>query len=71
MLERFDQTGSRAVVAAAEQARALGHAYVGTEHVLLGLLCGGDRTVLETLAAFDLDPADVRRAVDEADRRAG
>ena len=38
---------------------------------LLGLVRAGDKTVLQTLAAFDLDPDDVRRAVAEADRRAG
>jgi ATP-dependent Clp protease ATP-binding subunit ClpA len=38
MLERFDATGSRALAAAADEARGLGHHYVGTEHLLLGVL---------------------------------
>ena len=53
------------------EATRLGDGFIGTEHLLLGLLRAGDQTVLQTLAAFDLGPDDVRRAVDEADRRAG
>jgi hypothetical protein len=49
----------------------MGDGFIGTEHILLGLIRTGDHTVLQTLAAFDLDPGDVRRAVEEADRRAG
>jgi ATP-dependent Clp protease ATP-binding subunit ClpC len=53
------------------EALRLGDGFIGSEHILLGLLRSGDRTLLQTLAAFDLQPDDVRRAVDEADRRAG
>jgi hypothetical protein len=41
------------------------------EHVLLGILRQGDTVARETLKAFELSADDVRRAVDEADRRAG
>ena len=53
------------------EALRLGDNFIGTEHILLGLIRTGDHTVLQMLAAFDLDPDDVRRGVDEADRRAG
>jgi ATP-dependent Clp protease ATP-binding subunit ClpC len=49
----------------------LGDNFIGTEHVLLGILRQGDSTALETLKAFDLTVDEVREAVDQADRRAG
>jgi ATP-dependent Clp protease ATP-binding subunit ClpC len=41
MLERFDQQARRVVVLAQEEARTLNHNYVGTEHILLGLIREG------------------------------
>lgn len=38
MFERFDDSGRRVVVLAQEQARLLEHGYIGTEHLLLGIL---------------------------------
>jgi ATP-dependent Clp protease ATP-binding subunit ClpC len=38
MFERFTDRSRRVVVLAQEEARALNHHYVGTEHLLLGLL---------------------------------
>jgi ATP-dependent Clp protease ATP-binding subunit ClpC len=38
VFERFVQSARQVVVRAQEEARGLGHAYIGTEHVLLGLL---------------------------------
>jgi len=38
MLERFDEAAQRVVAFAQEEARAMGHWYVGTEHLLLGLV---------------------------------
>jgi ATP-dependent Clp protease ATP-binding subunit ClpA len=69
--KRFSPESKKVLELSLREALRLGDTFIGTEHVLLGLIRTGDRTVLETLAAFDLDPADVRRAVAEADRRAG
>lgn len=68
---RLARESRRVLGLSLREAVRLGDGFIGTEHVLLGLLRAGDHTVLETLAAFDLRPDDVRRAVDEADRRAG
>jgi ATP-dependent Clp protease ATP-binding subunit ClpA len=38
MFERFTQSARQVVVSAQEQARSLGHNYIGTEHLLLGVL---------------------------------
>jgi ATP-dependent Clp protease ATP-binding subunit ClpA len=60
VLERFDGTGTRAVVAAAEQARALGHAYIGTEHLLLGLLAHTETRPARALSALGVQFDGVR-----------
>jgi ATP-dependent Clp protease ATP-binding subunit ClpC len=51
MLDRFDDDARAAVEGAAGHARRLGHAHVGTEHVLLGLLDGRDDTAAKLEAA--------------------
>jgi ATP-dependent Clp protease ATP-binding subunit ClpA len=43
MFERFTQPVREAVVAAQAEARALGHDWIGTEHLLLGIAAGGTR----------------------------
>jgi ATP-dependent Clp protease ATP-binding subunit ClpA len=68
---RFSPETKKVLELSLREAMRLGDRFLGTEHVLLGLIRHGDRTVLQTLAAFDLEPSDVRRAVEEADRRAG
>jgi ATP-dependent Clp protease ATP-binding subunit ClpC len=55
MLERFDATASRAVAAAADEARGLGHHYVGTEHLLLGLLALREERAARALALLGTD----------------
>ena len=44
MFERFSSSARSTVVFAQEEARRLNHAHIGTEHVLLGLLCEPDST---------------------------
>jgi ATP-dependent Clp protease ATP-binding subunit ClpC len=41
---------------AAKEARALNHTYVGTEHILLGLLAEGDGVAARVLKNLDVDP---------------
>ena len=41
MFERFTDRARRVVVEAQNEARALGHDYIGTEHLLLGLISEG------------------------------
>ena len=69
--KRFSPGSKKVLELSLREAMRLGDPFIGTEHVLLGLIRVSDDTVLETLAAFDLSPDDVRRAVAEADRRAG
>lgn len=45
----------KVLVLAAEEAKALGHSFVGTEHVLLGMLREGDGVASRVLKAFNVD----------------
>jgi ATP-dependent Clp protease ATP-binding subunit ClpA len=68
---RFARASKKVLELSLREAIRLGDGFIGTEHVLLGLVRSGDGVVLATLEAFDLAPDDVRRAVDEAERRTG
>jgi hypothetical protein len=52
MFERFTDRARRAVVLAQDEARLLGHNYIGTEHILLGILRGGDGVAARALTSL-------------------
>ena len=54
MFERFTSQSRRVVVLAQEEARMLSHDYIGTEHLLLGLLHEGKGTAAQVLTAMDI-----------------
>jgi len=54
MFERFTDQARRVVVLAQEEAHQLGHGYIGTEHILLGLLAEGDGLAAQALASLDI-----------------
>ena len=54
MFERFTNQSRRVVVLAQEEARMLSHNYIGTEHLLLGLLHEGKGTAAQVLTAMDI-----------------
>jgi ATP-dependent Clp protease ATP-binding subunit ClpA len=58
VFERFTDSARDAVVRAQEEARALGHNYLGTEHLLLGVLGAPGEPAVEGLA---VTASDVRR----------
>ncbi len=63
MFERFTDRARRVVVLAQEEARLLNHHYIGTEHVLLGLLTDPEGVTYQALTSLGIDPAAVRRSV--------
>ena len=63
MFERFTDRARRVVVLAQEEARLLGHSYIGTEHLLLGLLSEGDGVGAQALAVLGVKLQDVRAEV--------
>lgn len=48
-----------------EEAIRLGHDYIGTEHLLLGLIREGDGKALKTLKALDIDPLRVKKTIED------
>jgi ATP-dependent Clp protease ATP-binding subunit ClpA len=68
---RFGRDAKKVLELALREAVALRHGYIGTEHLLLGLVRGGDRVVTDTLATFGVDRHSLRAAVVEAVREAG
>jgi D-psicose/D-tagatose/L-ribulose 3-epimerase len=48
---------------ASKEAKALNHTYVGTEHILLGLLCEGEGVAARVLKSFDVDIEQTRREI--------
>ncbi|GAA3447445.1 hypothetical protein Pve01_71600 [Planomonospora venezuelensis] len=65
VFERFTDRARRVVVLAQEEARRLNHNYIGTEHILLGLVGEDDGVAARTLQAFDVSLAQVRQEVEE------
>jgi Clp amino terminal domain, pathogenicity island component/UvrB/uvrC motif len=63
MFERFTNQSRRVVVLAQEEARMLDHNYIGTEHLLLGLLHEGRGTAARALEAMDVTLQAVRDQV--------
>lgn len=63
MLERLNDQAANAVVLAEEEARKLGHHFVGTELLLLGLIAEGTSAAGRTLASFGLHLKNCRAAV--------
>jgi hypothetical protein len=70
-LERVTERARRAIDAAAAASRALGHNYIGTEHLLLGLFAEPDGLAAKALAEAGVDRAAVETQVLEAVPRGG
>ncbi len=65
MFERFTEPARQVVVMAQAQARELGHSYIGTEHLLLGLLGVADGLAARTLRSLGLSLEQTRASVVE------
>jgi len=65
----FAKRSKKALELALREALRLGDGFIGTEHLLLGLVRSGDQVVLDTLAAFDVEPDALRAAVAATERR--
>ena len=71
MFERFSDRPRRVLVYAQEEARLLNHNFIGTEHVLLGLIREGDGVAAKALASLDINLDVVREKVEETIGPAG
>ena len=65
MFERFTDRARRVVVLAQEEARMLNHNYIGTEHILLGLIHEGDGIAAKALESLGISLEAVRAQVEE------
>lgn len=65
MFERFTDRARRVLVLAQEEARGLNHNFIGTEHILLGILHDGDSPTAEIMASLGIRADAVRTAVAE------
>jgi ATP-dependent Clp protease ATP-binding subunit ClpC len=65
MLERFTDRARRVIVLAQEEARMLKHNYIGTEHILLGLIHEGDGVAAKALVSLEISLEAVRQQVEE------
>jgi hypothetical protein len=65
MLERFTDQARRVVVLAEEEARMLHHNWIGTEHLLLGVLREGDGVAARALESLGISLQPVRQQVEE------
>jgi ATP-dependent Clp protease ATP-binding subunit ClpC len=65
MFERFTDQARRVVVLAQEEARMLGHGYIGTEHLLLGILHEGENAGASALASLGISLNAMRQAIED------
>jgi ATP-dependent Clp protease ATP-binding subunit ClpC len=65
MFERFTDRARRVIVLAQEETRMLNHSYIGTEHILLGLIHEGEGVAAKALETLGISLEDVRSQVEE------
>ena len=65
IFEQFTERGRRVLVLAQEEARLLHHSFLGTEHILLGLLHEGESVAAQALAQLDISLEAARAKVDD------
>ena len=65
MFERFTDRARRVVVLAQEEAKMLNHNYIGTEHILLGLIHEGEGVAAKALESLDISLDAVREQVQD------
>jgi ATP-dependent Clp protease ATP-binding subunit ClpC len=63
LFERFTDRARRVVVMAQEEARKMNHKYIGTEHLLLGLLAEGEGVAAKSLGSLGIDLNSTRETV--------
>ncbi len=66
MFERFTDRARRVLVLAQEEARDLNHSFIGTEHILLGLIREGEGVAAKALDSLGVTFEAVREKVEEA-----
>ena len=65
MFNRFTERARRVILLAKEEAKRFNHDYIGTEHLLLGLIREGEGVAAAVLMSLGLDPAKIRMEVEK------
>ena len=65
MFNRFTERARRVILLAKEEAKRFNHDYIGTEHLLLGLVREGEGVASAVLMSLGLDPTKVRMEVEK------
>jgi ATP-dependent Clp protease ATP-binding subunit ClpA len=65
MFDRYTDRARRVVILAQEEARCLNHNYIGTEHVLLGLIHEGHGVAAQVLGSLGIELQAIRKQVEE------
>ena len=65
MFQRFTDRARRVVVLAQHEARTLDHGYIGTEHILLGLIDEGQGVAANALTSMGVSLDEMRQAVQD------
>jgi ATP-dependent Clp protease ATP-binding subunit ClpC len=71
VFERFTDRARRVLVLAQEEARLLNHSFIGTEHILLGLIHEGEGVAAKALESLGISLEAVREKVEETIGMAG
>jgi ATP-dependent Clp protease ATP-binding subunit ClpC len=69
MFERYTDRARQVVVLSAEEAKRLGHAHIGTEHILVGLIREGTGVAAKALQALSVELDATRAQVEQMTRR--
>ena len=65
MFNRFTERARKVILLAKEEAKRFNHDYIGTEHILLGLVREGEGVAAAVLMGLGLDPTRVRMGVEK------
>ncbi len=71
MNEMFTENARKAIEYARDEAARLRHDYIGTEHLLLGLVRLGEGVSIEIMADLGLDPVDLKASIEEVVQPSG
>src|SRR5271169_926689 len=71
MWEPFTERARRSIVLAQEEAQRLGNNYIGTEHILLGIISEGESLAAKVLETLGVNLANVRQEVEAIVGRGG
>ena len=66
---KFSPKVKQVIANSREEAIRLGHDYIGTEHLLLGVVADKDSIAMKVLESLEVNSSDLRKALQEAVER--